>query len=96
MSDGIIISSKGINGSTTYFGLTINGNRPLLSNLCLQKFSESIVRSYPEYSEKIFKFYESGFAGYFPKEINMSNLGPNPKAELIEAISENFRKLNKI
>lgn len=92
MSDGIIISSKGINGSTTYFGLRIKNSEPILTNLDLKKFSEGIIRIYPEQSKKILEFYENGFCGNFPPEINVSKLDSNPKAELIEAISENFKK----
>ena len=95
MIEGIIVSSRGLNGSTTYFALTAIKRAPLFSNLGLKKFSESIVKTYPEISKKISKYCEEGFIGEFPSEIDLSKLDSNPRIALIESISEQIKNSQK-
>ena len=84
----MIVFNKGINGDCTYSIYTDEERRPIFTNKGLEEFSKSIIRGYPDISNKIAKYFQESFAGNLPKEIDLSRLDPEAKANLIESISK--------
>lgn len=98
--DGIIIFSSGINGTTKYSALTEKRRTPVFTNkdvevFDVEVFSDNIIRAYPDEAKEIARFFESSFSGNLPKGINISHVGPEARANLIQTIASRIKRKEK-
>jgi len=92
IDDCIVVLGKGLNGSTNYYALTEIKRAEVIPELGLEKFTEELIKRYPEACLKISRSYESTVIGDLPKEINLSGLEPYAMASILETVNEKIKR----
>lgn len=91
-NDGVIIFSKGLNGSTVFSVYTENNRIPILTEKKLGEISKEFIRLYPDESEIMSRFYHQSCSGLFPQNVNISKLDPGPRNDLLQEIAAYIKK----